>query len=491
MIIFILSSCATPPKERLNTEKINEDFINNSKLKYHYQEEKELENIKLNFIELSPLDRKKVSISVKDQDYKELLFFIAKEAGINIVFEKDIDKYIPKEEKYLTLELKNLTLREALETILGILNLDYEIDNGILKIIATQERFFHLDFLPYLRSSKFDLGGDVLGSQTNRQTTQDNEEIITPLKGNIETSGKINDQHLDIYALLEKNIKNLLSKEGKYTLNRYSGTLYVKDRCKNVKNIEKFINFLKEKYQKQVLIEAKILEVNLNKSSKLGINWDLILKNDLKDTAYISNRSSFLWDNSETFLINFKVEPYFNSILNAISKQGTLKIISNPRIRVMHGQPALIGVGKSISYIREVDRETTAYEGVTTVETTVDTSAVFDGLLFEVTPFINNDNTITLHIVPIKSDVIELKNVKFEDYEITLPQINLRETSTVIRTKENDLIVISGLIMNKKSEINYNVPKISKIPIIGNIFKSKEKEDEKVELIILLKTKII
>jgi len=492
-LAIFLTSCASTNRKKINDSGNNFDFPERQiALTQENLAEKRNEKLTIEpaFINLSPLDIQKISISVKDQNYKELLYYIAKEAHINLIIQPNIEKYIPDEYKFLTLELKNVTLRQALEAITNMLELDFKIENGILKIVALDEKIFHLDFLPYIRNSKFDIGGDVLGSQYQSQDTNQ-ENIITPLKGNIEVSGNINNKTLDIYSILEENIKKLLSPEGIFTLNRYSGILYVKDRVKNLKKIEKFIEKIKQKYEKQVLIEAKILEVGLNKNYELGINWQAIFKNDLKDTAYLSSAASFLWENSNTFVLNFKVDPYFDSIIKSIKKQGKLKVISNPRIRVIHGQPAIIGVGKSIAYIREVDRETTAYEGVTTVETTVETSAVFDGLLFEVTPFINSDNSITLHIIPIKSDIVELKNVKFENYEITLPIINLRETSTIIKAKEHDLIIISGLIMEKSSSSEYSVPKFKKIPIIGNIFKSNTKSKERVELIILLKTKII
>jgi len=499
----LVTSCASTKNKQLNNiptieskekKKIeNEDNqkINKNIRKIKIENKLDIKDIKPIFKDLSPLDTQKIYISVKEQNYKELIYYIAREANLNIIFQPNIEKYIPAEYKFLTLELKNVTLRKALKIITNMLGIDFKIENGILKIIAIDEKLFHLDFLPYLRNSKFDIGGDVLGSQYQNSQNNNEQDIITPLKGNIEVSGNINKKTLDIYSIIEDNIKKLISPEGKFVLNKYSGILYVKDRVKNIKKIEKYIKTIKEKYIKQVLIEAKILEVDLNQEHELGINWQAIFRNDLKDTAYLSGTAGFLWENSNTFILNFKIDPYFDSIIKAIQKQGNLKIISNPRIRVMHGQPAIIGVGKSISYIREVDRETTAYEGVTTVETTVETSAVFDGLLFEVTPFINSDNTITLHIIPIKSDVVELKNVKFEDYEITLPLINLRETSTIIKTKENDLIIISGLIMEKNGNIEYSVPKFKKIPIIGNIFKSKKRKKEKVELIILLKIKII
>ncbi len=451
------------------------------------------------FEEISPLDSKKVSISVVNENYKKLLFYLCREVNLNLIFDKSVDEYVPPDKANITINLQNVSIRQAIKTILNLLDLDYKIEEGIIKITAIDERIYHLEFLNYLRKSKFDIGGDVLGNQNtgtsgitgSSGTSEATNEIVAPLKGNVELSGKTEEETSDIYSMIEKNIKNLISPQGIYVLNKYTGVLYVKDFVKNIRAIDKFIKNLQEKYKKQVLIEAKILEVYFTKDNQLGINWDAILKNDLKDTAYVSSKFSFLTNNSQTFLLNFKVEPYFDAVINAIEKHSQLKLIASPRIRALHGQPAMIGVGTSISYVREVDKTTTAYEGVTTVETTVDTSAVFDGLIFQVTPFINEDNTITLSIVPIKSDVAQLKTVKFEDYEITLPEINVRETSTVIKIKQSDLVVISGLISEKKRFDQQNVQGLSKVPVLGNLFKNNAGHSERVELIILLKAKII
>ncbi len=465
-----------------------------------YASQKESSNIELEpeFEEISPLDSKKVSISVVNEDYRRVLFFICREINLNLLFDKSVDEYVDPGKAKITINLQNVSLREAIENILNLLDLDYKIEGNILKIVAIEEKFYHLEFLNYLRKSKFDIGGDVLGNQsagtgtsTSTGSTGTAGEIVTPLKGNVELSGKTAEDDTDIYKMIEENIKSLVSPQGKFVLNKYTGVLYVRDYVKNLKSIDRFIAKIQEKYKRQVLIEAKILEVNLTKGNRLGIDWDAILRNDLKDTAYVSSNLSFLRGDSQAFLLNFKVEPYFDAVLRAIENHTTMKLIASPRIRALHGQPAMIGVGSSISYVREVDRETTAYEGVTTVQTTVDTSAVFDGLIFQVTPFINDDKSITLHIVPVKSDVAELRNIKFEDYEITLPEVNVRETSTVIKVRQNDLVVISGLISEKKRFNRQNVRGLSRLPVLGNLFQSRSDSSERVELIILLRARII
>ncbi|AEH45736.1 type II and III secretion system protein [Thermodesulfatator indicus DSM 15286] len=482
-IIFALTACASqqtiPPKKTDNLPQIN--------LPVAPQKETEnnltLSNLKPIFKKLSPIEKEKISISVINEDFEKILALIARTADLNLIIDNDIKKELPEEQKFITINLNNVTLKNALDVITRLTGTTYKIKDGIIYVKLYDEKLFDLNFLTTVRKVNYNIGGDVLGGN------QDNQNTSNPLKGEIELSG--NSKENDIFSIIEKNIKNLLSKNGKYILNKYTGTLYVRDKAENLRRISNFINKVKEKYSKQVLIEAEIIEVNLNKNYQLGINWQNILQNDLKNTLHLSSTTSFLWNNSGAFTFTLTGNPYFNIIVNAIEKYGQVKIVSNPRIRTLHGQPAFIGVGKSIAYIKEITKETTSSEGITTASTNIETSSIFDGLAFKVTPYIDDKNNILLSIVPIKSDIISLEKSKIADYEITLPEISLRETSTVVKTKNNDLIVISGLIMNKNEKNNNSVPVISNIPIIGNIFKSKEESSSKVELIILIKASII
>jgi len=151
----------------------------------------------------------------------------------------------------------------------------------------------------------------------------------------------------------------------------------------------------------------------------------------------------------------------------------------------LHSQPALISVGTSHSYIKEFKRDiTTATAGTSTITYTTQTSSVFEGILLGITPFISEGEEIFLHIVPIKSDLVELKDVRFgENYFITLPTINLREMTSVVRAKPNDLIVIGGLILDKEKGTEKKIA----IPFLSELFKSSTREDKKAELVILIR----
>ena len=456
---------------------------------------KAFQDLKPAFKSLSPLDQHHLDLSVKGEDFRNILRLIAHEAGLNLIIQKEVNEVVGPEEGLITAEFQEMSLREILEAILASLGLGYEVRHGVLYVQAYQERIFDLSFLFTLRGTKFDLGGDVLGGESGNQGISGqggNQEIISPLKGNFELSGKTPHEKVDIYKSLKENLKNLLSEEGRFSLNQLTGTLWVRDRVPNILRVERYVHDLERRYGRQVLIEAKILEVGLSKEHELGIQWQALLENDLKDTVYLSSNIGFLWNNSDAFVLNFKATPYFEAIIRAIERYGQVKTISNPRLRVLHGQSALISVGRSISYIKEINRELSSGDNLTVVETDVQTSAVFDGLLFGVTPYIAGKDEITLHIVPIKSEVEALHQIQVgEDLTVTLPQVNLRETSTVIRVHPNDLVIIAGLIMDRHQTNEQSVPLASDLPGIGHLFRNKTKSYRKVEMVILLRVQLI
>lgn len=186
--------------------------------------------------------------------------------------------------------------------------------------------------------------------------------------------------------------------------------------------------------------------------------------------------------------LTYQHKPSFEGVLNLLETYGHVHILSNPRVRSLNGQPALISVGRSVAYVRKINREVVSSENISQVQTTVDTSAIFDGLLLGVTPRILDNGKIILHIVPIKSDLVDLKQEKFgENTVVTLPQMNLREMSTVIKVSPHDLVVIGGLILDKESTEKRGVWGLSHVPGLGALFSHSVKNREKVELVIMLK----
>ena len=181
----------------------------------------------------------------------------------------------------------------------------------------------------------------------------------------------------------------------------------------------------------------------------------------------------------------------FDSFLNAVSEQGQTTILANPKISVLNGQPALITVGRNVTYIEEitVDSGTTDSPGDKFSATT---ARVMSGVGLSLTANILDDNQIILNLVPVTSEIqepIEYKQIGAG--EIGLPIINIREMSTTVKVQDEEMLVIGGLISSIDEKDGSFIPGTSKIPFFKYLFGFEEKTARKRELIILLKPKIM
>ena len=444
------------------------------------------------FEEISPLETHRISLSVKEEDAFEIFYFLAREVGLNLIIENEAAKYLSPEKRLVTAEFHDYTVKDILDTLCKSLDLSYEIQEGVIHIKVFEERLFDLSFLKTLRGSRFSLGGDVLGGGQGAGGAGagggGGATIISPLKGQYEVTGETPEEATDVYQQLEDALKSLLSKEGTYSLNRLTGLLWVRDHPSGLRKVGDLIKRLQKRYSQQVLIEAKIVEVILSKGHNLGIDWLQIRESRLTNA---SNLRLDISPQMTALTFSYQHKPSFEGMIQVLENYGQVKVLSNPRIRILHGQPALISVGRSVGYVREITRELISGNNVSQSQTTVETSAVFDCFLLGVTPHITDSGEILLHIVPIKSDLVDLRREEFQNTAVTLPQVNLREMSTVIKVSSHDLVVIGGLILDKRNLGKRGVWGLGRLPGLGSLFKHSVREDQKVELVILLRVSLV
>ena len=285
--------------------------------------------------------------------------------------------------------------------------------------------------------------------------------------------------------------------------------------------LQDYFDSLTSELYKQVSIEAKIIEVQLTDNSSIGIDWTQVLK-DFNVQGLItfgdptrgdggggqvwpyvySNNTSFndgtdhgnVYDPTRFISkVSLNAAP-FDVFLNALKTQGDTKILSNPKISVMNGQPAMISVGRNTTYIEsiEADRDT---GGINTLITyTVETARVLSGVSMAITANILNDTEVIMNLVPVTSaleEPIEYREVGLEGTEIGLPIVNVREMSTTVRVKDSEMLVIGGLITEVEDTEGNFAPLVGSIPVVRYLFGHEEKVKEKRELIIILKPTII
>jgi len=493
------SQASTPFSKRLLRPRAEtEDFQANQRA---------VKTPKPRFKELSPLDMQLVSLSFVEENYRSIFQALAHAAGLNLVIDDSAVATLSQGKK-LTAEFVEQPVRDVLDAVCRASNLGWEEKDGTVYILGFVEKILSLDFIASSHKAKVTVGGDVLGGQSGSGssgqgiTAQGEGELATPLTGSFEITGETSPGALDIYKELDDSVKGYLEGKGKYFLNRSTGTLLVQGPPKLVQRVEGYIKRLKKKYQRQVLIEARIIEVALDKSCELGIDWRRLTINASdnqihpKGTSFELNSQLLEGALRESSMYGITLtNPYYDLsvVVRALEQFGRIRTLSNPRLKVLNGQPAMISVGQSVSYLRKFEIMVDQQQGFRSETPNAEIASIFNGILLGVTPVIDDNDYVTLNMVPIKSDIISLEQRELTDGNLyTFPVVNLREASTTVRAHSGDLVILGGLIEERKGNKSTGLPILSRLPgFLSLPFSFKEKTDQKIELVIILKIDVI
>ncbi len=509
LIVFLFSCAAKNGKTYLDkpSDKVKKENVSKIKGQKIQQELRKKSNITYlpppplmitsTIKKIDPLEKEKITLTATNAQLKNVLYLIANDLGMNLVISPEVDT-----SKTITLNFNNTSAKTVLSIIEDIAGIFFEVKDNVIYVKETKTKIFKIPYVKTTSDYNARLGGDVLGATGTGGVTGGAAPLGTagiPVggtgglasgTGNLSGNFQLNfDSPPDVnnfYQQLEDNIKNLLSDKGNYTLNKFTGTLIVTDKKDNLRKIEKLIKSLKHEINKQVLIEAKIVEVNLSDNFQYGIDWSALLAK-IGNTSIAASQSLALAGSYGQIIA---ANTNFNAVINALADVGKIETLSNPRIRVLNGQSALISTGTVTPFWeKQIQTVTTT---TTTQAISYIRSSVLDGILLGVSPHINDDGTITLNIVPVSTNVRGTRQlVVGNEVQAEAPILEIKEAGTTIKVKDNTLIIIGGLITKNKLESEKKIPFLGDIPIAGNLFKSKQIQTQKKELIIFLKPKII
>lgn len=432
--------------------------------------------------ELSPLKEIRIDLQLRNSPLRDILHTIAEAGGLNLVIENGVNPETP-----VTITLKKVTLYEALEAVFDSLDYFWEIKNNVLRITPQKTRVFELPLPPLSQTLDVNLGGDILGG-------------VQPTSGNIQ--GKISQNIVsdrgafNFWQNIEESLKKILEMsvatlKPTFTINKITGTVFVTAGKRDLTQIERFLNRLKESLSRQVMIEARIAEVQLNDTLRYGIDWTFL--DNWRGVGEITIGTTGFKDVVDIPRFSIGVTgANFNSILRALETQGKVNVLSNPKISIMNGQTALLSVGRNFSFISRVETTTTTTGTAPTTTFTVTTSNLLSGIMLGVIPLIDDRGEISMTITPIISDLVSMEEKTIGQtgqniIQLTLPTVDLREMSTIIKIKSGETIIIGGLIQEKDSLKENRVPLLGSIPLIGYLFKSHEKIKDRKELVIMLR----
>ncbi len=288
---------------------------------------------------------------------------------------------------------------------------------------------------------------------------------------------------------MEKGLKSLLSPDGKITLNKTAGILAVTDFPRNLARVATYLELLEGSVQRQVMIEAHVVEVALSDQFELGIDWSLVpafeglggLRGILGGGAGAVQRTARATGFFQVGLATQTV----SVLLSALAQQGDVNVLSRPRISTLNNQKAVIKVAVDDVFfvtIRTEDPVTGRIRETQTPQT------VTEGVVLDVTPQIGDDGVITMNIRPSITERVGVARSRLGD---EVPIIAVRATDTVARVPDGQTVVIAGLIQDRASRAVSGTPGAKDLPGLGWLFRRTEKERRKSELVVFLTPRLL
>lgn len=411
----------------------------------------------------------------------------------------------------LTLNLKNVTLPEAMEAIRALYGYEYEVHGTriIVPSPAEQTRIYQLNSLAMQRKGMSDMRV-VSGSIS--LTGGGSESDAPAASRSLETSSVQTRTDSRYWQELATSIKTMVGKKGSVVVSPQSGVIIVKATPTNLHMVEKFLRLTELTGARQVMLEAKILEVQLNDSYQSGINWAKLAKGgklgigvnglNLDGVTPINPigtvdqmlTGAIPGADGSVFGVAFN-DGDFGAIINLMKSQGAVHVLSSPRIAAMNNQKAVLKVGTDDFFVTEITGGTVATLGVPATPPNVVVQPFFSGIALDVTPQIDDRDTITLHVRPSVSNVREnRKEIELGDlgsFTLPLASSSISETDSVVRLKNGQVVAIGGLMSQTYDDNKNRIPLLGDIPVLGQLFGNTRLESVKRELVVLIKTTLI
>jgi len=427
----------------------------------------------------------------------------------------------PEAEKLLNKELnktnlKNLTVDEVLDLVLKENNLFYSLENNILHISYLVTKTFDIDYIITTRKSVGNTDVKLSGSSTDQSTGGESGGDSGAGTNQAESGIKIETvDEVSFWADLDLEFQSILNRpEDDYSadapiINKTAGLVTVSATPRQIARLEKYLTEVQRKAKAQVLIDVKLLSVQLNNKHETGVDWSQLyalqnfdlafdIKNTLNVTEFespssITEMARFPDGGLDGHLVSAVGGGSINEVIKFLRTQGNVKAISNPKIMTLNNQPALISVGSEFFYkIAQTQNQQGSGGGVANTLQNDIVQSVFAGILLDITPEIDDNGRITLKVNPSLSETIQAIGTNEDGSTRDVPpDLNRRQISSVVSVQDGERVILGGLISSKDSINENKIPLLGDIPILGWLFKYEEKVNSIEELVIVIEPHII
>jgi len=444
-------------------------------------------------------------IAAKDVDVRSFFSSLVEQTPYSVVFEKDVAGE-------LSLNLNQVTLNEVLEVVANIYGLVIEKKGRILQVssaaISTQTFSFNYLLLERKGTSQTSISsGGITQGQNGSSGNSSNSNSSSSSSGNSASgsNNSVNGTYIEsttdtnYWQELEQTLTAMIEGEGrKVILSPHAGLVTVIGYPKDVSTVKTFLEHAQENLHRQVILEARIIEVTLSDGYQQGIEWQKLLSYSGTTDFNFSTSSSQISNVVSTALGGVSSLSFsntdFSGVVSLLSTQGDVNVLSSPRTTAINNQKAVIKVGSDEYFVTDVSSSSSNVGDSVVSNPEVELTPFFSGIALDVTPQIDEDNNVLLHVHPSVIEVVEqLKTIELQDgtFQLPLAKSAIRESDTVIRAASGDVVVIGGLMSSRTTDNESKVPLLGSIPILGELFTNRKEQVQKTELIILIKPTVV
>jgi len=451
-------------------------------------------------------------IDVQDAPAQGFFMGLVQNTDYNMVVHPDVAGTV-------TLTLSDVTIPEVMRTAQLVYGYEYEATRkGFIVLPARlQARVFHVDYLNLRRE----------GTSQTRISSGDAMRDVNASGGETgPTPGSLVNTvgATDFWLEMDVALRSLLGDaEGRsVVLSPQSNLIVVRGLPSELREVEGYLRDVQQNMVRQVIMEAKILEVELSETFQAGINWAALATPGSHDITFGQTGGGGLLGTppvsdiaGETGDLNpanpdpvngtltsafggmFTIAASagdFTAFIELLKTQGDVQVLSSPRVSTVNNQKAVIKVGSEEFFVTDISTTTVTGAGATTSTPDITLTPFFSGIALDVTPQISEGGNVILHIRPAVTEVVDRRKeivVGGSDQSLPLAFSTVRETDSIVRARSGQIIVIGGLMQESTELLRASTPVLGDIPGLGRLFRHTREVKRKTELVILLRPVIV